>query len=152
MKHFLFPLIVLPLLLGACSSEDDEQEQVSLIQDAERDEKCKGTACTSEHAIAIVHVVDAEGAPVSIADRDFKVYYTESKAAITFDRETLSIEADEIAIATDTYISHIAFDGISITVEVDTDGYESIQQEYVVSRDCCHVLNPEGQRLYLVLP
>lgn len=151
MKTQLMLLAPLCLLLSSCNPQEDLDEPVSLIQDAERDKECGIVECTTQYEMAIVHVVNAEGAPVDVAETDFKVYYTESKAAIAYDREMLSIGLNEIAIASDTYIKHIAFDGISITVEVNVEGFEPDRKEYIVGRDCCHILYPRESRFEFVL-
>lgn len=152
MKRYVFLLLTLASLLYSCSMEaDEEPEVISLIQDADRAEKCKGTDCTTSFGITLVHVISAEGVPIKVTDNDINVYYTKSKAAIEYDRNRYGVENDEVIIASDDYIDHIAFDGISITVEVNKDGYTPVSEEFVVTRDCCHVLYMIEPQLSIVL-
>lgn len=108
---------------------------------------CNDAICTEIFKMITVTLTDGNGDPVLLDKYD--LYFTESKKNIDKYDVNSSNPTGQYVIASDAILDDLECDGTSITFSYNLDN-EQIIKEYLIGKDCCHVLQKDEQDLKIV--
>lgn len=97
---------------------------------------CENVACAKEFKMISVDVIDVMGEGVPLTD--YALYYTKSKTPIELSQYGL---LGKYNIANDGMLNDLDCDGTSITLSYSMDAENYKEKEFLIGRDCCHIIN-----------
>jgi len=137
MKNYLL-LLFAAFAISSCSDP---------LSDNDCKSGCKDAICTEIFKMITVTISDGDGGVIFLDKYD--LYFTESKKSIDKrDSNTLSKQGQYV-IASDALLDDLDCDGTSITFSYNWNN-EQITKEYLIGKDCCHVLQKDEQDLRIV--
>ena len=123
MKATILSLALL-LFLGACNDDD-----------------CNNTACTEDFRSVVVRVVDQSGAPV---DLDRTESALEDGTLLVVNTGNPPEFENAYTVANDSHMDDLPGSNNLVTFRGWIDDVEVVNQEFVITRDCCHIGKGEG--------